>query len=57
MFTNAGGMDMFEEAMENNVGLKRVYIGHKVPRILRRLRGKIIKSYTKGYYKRLPLSM
>lgn len=55
LFTGAGGMDLFEESLENQCGLQRVYIGHKIPRILRRLKGRIHKSLTKGYYKNIPL--
>jgi len=49
--TGVGGMDMFEEAMENQVGLQRIYIGYKVPRILRILQGEIKKSHSGRYYK------
>lgn len=42
---------MFEEAMENQLGLQRIYIGKKVPRILRILRTEIKKSRTGRYYK------
>lgn len=51
MFTNAAGMDKFTESFEENAGLTRIYIGNKVPRILRRMKYNILRSYTKGYYR------
>jgi len=53
MYTNAYGADMFREALEENVtGKKRVYIGKKVPRWLRKGTFRINKSvYTKRYYR------
>jgi len=54
MYTGAGGMDMFEEAMGEAVGLKRIWLGRKVLRILRRLKGSIRKSpYTGKYYRQM----
>lgn len=45
-------MDLFMEAMEESQGMKRVYVGSKVPRILRRLKTPIRRSqYTGKYYK------
>ncbi len=51
LFTGGRGYDTYEEVLEDSVGLKRIYIGHKVPRIIKRLNFKIHKSITKGYYK------
>lgn len=53
LYTNVYGVDMFEEAVVNNVsGKSRLYIGFKVPRWLRKAKINIIKSkYTKRYYK------
>jgi hypothetical protein len=49
--TGVGGYDMFLEAMEGQVGLQRIYIGKKVPRIIRGLKGNIHKSPRGIYYK------
>jgi hypothetical protein len=51
IYTGVGGMDLFEEAMEEHAGLKRVYIGKKVPRILRKLPISIKKSLSGRYYR------
>lgn len=52
IYTGAGGMDIFEEALQWHLGIRRIYIGKKVPRILRRLKTTIRKSpYTDRYYK------
>lgn len=53
MYTGTGGMDKFDEAMENQLGYYRVYIGLKVPRILRRIKNIKIKKSVKGIYYRL----
>lgn len=50
--TGIGGYDMIMEATENGAGLTRVYIGKKVLRIIRRIKGKIYKS-PRGIYYRL----
>lgn len=52
--TGVGGMDLFEEKMEESVGFKRRYIGKKVPRILRYIKGIVIlKSHSGRYYRRI----
>lgn len=53
IYTGAGGMDVFDEMCEEYLGYKRVYLGAKVPRVLRKLRGGIYKSLTRGYYRRI----
>lgn len=49
--TGAGGMDLFDEMMEESAGFKRIPIGKKVLRILRRLKPVIRKNRTGIYYK------
>jgi len=51
MYTGVGGMDMFEEAVEGQGGMKRVYIGRKVPRWLRAGVKNIKLSRRNRYYK------
>lgn len=53
IYTGAGGMELFEEAMEKAFGFKRVYIGKKVLRILRRVKTPIKKSRLTGRYYKL----
>lgn len=54
VMTGAGGMDLFEEKMENWAGFGRRYIGKKVPRILRYIKGIVIqKSRSGNYYRRI----
>lgn len=56
LYTGAGGMDVFEEAMQEQVGLKRIYLGKKVLRILRKTKTPIMKSaYTGRWYKLMGL--
>lgn len=51
LYTGVGGYELFQEAMEASAGLKRIYIGKKVMRILRRLKTPIRKSVSGRYYK------
>lgn len=51
LYTGIGGMELFEEAFEKHAGLKRIYIGKKVLRILRTSKAVIKKSYSGRYYK------
>lgn len=51
--TGTGGYEMFQEGMENQFGLYRIYIGKKVMRILRISKIPIKKSLTGRYYKLL----
>lgn len=51
IYTGVGGYELLMEAMENQLGYSRVYIGKKVLRILRRLKTPIKKSPTGRYYK------
>lgn len=53
MWTGIGGKDQFDIAIENRIGLYRVRIGKKVPRILRTLKTPIRKSIVGYYYKLL----
>lgn len=57
--TGAGGADLFEEALENQLGVQRQYLGHKPPRFLKavlRANGKKIrKSHTGNYFFTKPL--
>ena len=46
IYTGVGGYNLFEEAMERHIGFERVYIGKKVPRILRKVHKDIRKSIT-----------
>jgi hypothetical protein len=50
--TGIGGMELIDEAFEKKVGYERIYMGHHVPRILRRLKI-IIKKTRRGRYYRL----
>lgn len=54
LYTGSGGADMFEEGMERSIGLSRIYIGKKVPRLLKSLNFKIKKSYRGRYYRLTP---
>lgn len=49
--TGIGGMDLFQESIENIAGYYRVYIGKKVSRITRLVPNKIKKSLSGRYYK------
>lgn len=51
LYTNAAGMDIFEECVEKEAGYKRIYLGKKVLRILRRLKNPIRTSHTGIFYK------
>lgn len=51
IYTGAGGMEMFQEAMEHSVGLERVYMGKKVSRIVKKITPGMKKSLTGKYYK------
>lgn len=51
MYTNVYGYDLFEECMEGEIGYKRVYIGRKVPRILRKLKITIRQAHSGRFYK------
>jgi hypothetical protein len=51
MYTGVVGYDIFNEAMENQVGLYRVYIGKKVPRLLRKMNYNIKLSARGRWYK------
>jgi len=53
IYTGVGGMDNFYELLEKDTGIKRIYIGNKPLRILRKLKGNIHKSYSKGYYRQI----
>ena len=54
IYTGVGGYNLFQEAMEEKLlGTKRIYIGKKVPRILRKLKTPIHKSVTGIYFKRI----
>jgi len=53
IWTGAAGMESFEEAFQESVGLKRMYLGNKVLRILRKTKGVINKSSYSGRYYRL----
>jgi predicted Rossmann fold nucleotide-binding protein DprA/Smf involved in DNA uptake len=55
IYTNAAGLDMFEEGVDNELGFERVYIGHKIPRYLKSHKWK--ESHTKGYFKRLKIAL
>lgn len=53
IYTGVGGMDLFEECLEEQCGFKRLYMS-KVPRILRRIKGiRILKSRTGRWYRRV----
>jgi hypothetical protein len=53
IMTGVGGMDLFDEALELHIGVRRVYM-HKVSRILRKIKGiKIRKSRTGRLYRRI----
>lgn len=57
IITNIYGYDMFNEAMEEiGLGMKRQYIGWKVPRFLRKLNFKIHKSVIGKYYKLIKIN-
>lgn len=49
--TGTGGYDLFLECVEEKEGFSRVYIGKKVPRILRKLKITIKLSPKNIYYK------
>ncbi len=51
LYTGVGGYDLFSEGIEESMGFKRVYIGLKVPRFLRKLGFKILLSPRGRYYK------
>ena len=51
--TGVGGMDLFDEAIENSVGLSRIYIGTKVPRFLRIKKFTILKSRGGKWYRQI----
>lgn len=51
LYTGVGGYDLFETAMEESAGMKRVRIGNKVPRILRTEKAFIRKSPVGYWYK------
>lgn len=52
IWTGPGGMDLFEEALQKDAGITRVYIGHKIPRIMRRIKDvNIRQSHTGRYYR------
>jgi len=52
--TGAGGMELFQEMMDRELGYERVYL-RKVPRILK---SKFKKSpYTGKYYKRIKMPL
>jgi len=55
MWTNAYGMDQFEEALSNeifNLGKERLYLEKKLPRYIKNANLGIKKSkYTQRYYK------
>jgi hypothetical protein len=51
MYTGVGGADLFDISREESMGYVRVYIGIKVPRLLRVLKFKILKSKKKQFYK------
>ncbi len=51
--TGVGGMDLFEESMENKVGFSRIYIGKKVPRWMRIDKFTILKSRSGRWYRRI----
>lgn len=50
--TGVGGYDLFEIGMEESVGIYRIKIGKKVPRILRTKKN-IIKKSIAGYWYKL----
>lgn len=54
MYTGIGGYDNLLEAQERYIGYKRVYIGKKVPRLLKKLNFKVKKSLVGRYYKLIP---
>lgn len=50
--TGWGGMDMLNEMIQKSGGYMRVYVGKKVPRILRKLKNlNLHKHRTRGYYR------
>ena len=49
--TGVGGMDLFDEAIDESMGYKRIRIGKKVLRILRVLKPVILKNKAGVYYK------
>lgn len=51
LYTGIGGADNFDETIERRVGYTRVYIGKKVPRLLRSLKFTIHRSKRMLYYK------
>lgn len=51
LHTGVGGYDLFETAIEKELGFERIVIGKKVPRILRRLKFTIKQSPVGYYYK------
>lgn len=50
--TGVGGYDLFDIAMEESVGIYRIRIGNKVPRIIRTKKA-IIKKSIAGYWYKL----
>ena len=51
MRTGVGGMDLFEEALDERNGFDRVHIGKKVLRILRVVNKNIKKNRAGNFYK------
>jgi len=51
LYTGVGGYIMFQESLEQiTLGTRRVYIGKKVPRILRKVHKKIEKAENGKYF-------
>lgn len=54
IYTGVGGYNLFEETFEEiTLGTKRVYIGKKIPRILRKVHKNICKSVNGIYFYRI----
>lgn len=57
IYTGVEGYDLFEEEIERQAGFRRVYIGLKVPRILKVMKFKIKKSPRGRYYKLVKINL
>jgi len=51
LHTGVGGYNLFGETVDDQRGFKRIYIGKKVPRILRKLNFTILRAPIGKYYK------
>lgn len=56
LYTNASGLDLFDESFESEFGYTRIYIGRKPSRIIKKLKGKVYKSHNGRYYRRFKIA-